>query len=325
MEFIFLGTSAGTPTKFRNVTGFALLETSGRSWYLVDCGEATQHQILRTPLSLRSLGAIFITHIHGDHCYGLPGVLASAGMSGREEPLVIVAPAGIQEWLNSTMLHTSLHLPFELQFLAAESLAEQSIGNYVVSSVALSHRLPSYAYSFTEVRQESRLNQEKLQAHGIARGPLWGEIKKGVDVELNGKWLRAEEYLLFDYEPRKIVVCGDNDTPELLANVSAGCHVLVHEATYTEEVARKSGELWGHSSAARVASFANNAAIPNLVLTHFSPRYQRDATKSPSIMDVHQEASANYQGNLFLAEDFAHYRLDKTGVLHRIEPSSNPA
>src|SRR5690606_26719888 len=111
MNLIFLGTSAGMPTKFRNVTALAVQEDTGRAWYLVDCGEATQHQILRTKLSLNRLAAIFITHVHGDHCYGLPGLLASTGMSGRTEPLVIVAPAGIEDWINSTLQLTSLHLP----------------------------------------------------------------------------------------------------------------------------------------------------------------------------------------------------------------------
>jgi len=87
MDLLFLGTCAGVPTKARNVSATAVIEASGSGWYLVDCGEGTQHQLLRTPLSIRDLRAIFITHVHGDHCFGLPGLLASAGMSGRTQPL----------------------------------------------------------------------------------------------------------------------------------------------------------------------------------------------------------------------------------------------
>lgn len=303
------------PTKFRNVTALAVQEDTGRAWYLVDCGEATQHQILRTKLSLNRLAAIFITHVHGDHCYGLPGLLASTGMSGRTEPLVIVAPAGIEDWINSTLQLTSLHLPFELQFFAAESLSAFNIGIFAVDAIELSHRVPSYGYSFTEVKLDSRLNQAKLEADAIPRGPLWGEIKKGIDVELEGRHVRSSDYLLFDNKPRTIVVGGDNDRPELLAEACRDCDVLVHEATYTSDVAIKAGESFGHSSAKQVASFAETEKIPNLILTHFSARYQGDPAKSPSIDNIQQEASAFYHGHLFLARDFANYVLRKSGEL----------
>ena len=115
----FLGTSSGTPTKQRNVSGLALQESKGRGWYLIDCGEATQHQLLHTKLSLNTLKGIFITHVHGDHCYGLPGLLGSAGMTGRTEPLTIVAPAGIREWIEATQRFTEFHLSFELNFVSA--------------------------------------------------------------------------------------------------------------------------------------------------------------------------------------------------------------
>jgi len=315
MNLMFLGTSAGMPTRFRNVTALAVQEEVGRTWYLVDCGEATQHQILRTKLSLNRLAAIFITHVHGDHCYGLPGLLASAGMSGRVDPLTIVAPRGIEAWIKSTLQHTTLYLPFELQFIATESLSDFHIGNVCVDAIALSHRVASYAYSFTEVKVDSRLNQEKLTTDGVPRGPLWGEIKNGIDVEYEGRWLRSEDYLLFDNKPRKIVVGGDNDRPELLADACRDCNVLVHEATYTADVAKKSGESFGHSSAEQVAAFAESVSIPNLILTHFSARYQGDPAKSPSIEDIRKEAADFYKGNLFLAKDFAHYALQKSGEL----------
>ena len=109
MNIVFLGTSAGVPTKTRNVTGIAVREERGNGWYLVDCGEGTQHQILHTSLSINALRAIFITHIHGDHCYGLPGILASAAMNGRKAPLKIMAPSGVREWVEATQQHTQLY------------------------------------------------------------------------------------------------------------------------------------------------------------------------------------------------------------------------
>src|SRR5688572_24405843 len=116
MQFTFLGTSAGTPTKSRNVTGLALQHGNGRGWYLIDCGEGTQHQVLRTPYSLQQLRAIFITHVHGDHTYGLPGLLASASMAGRTTPLQIVAPSSIREFVQVTLRATDSTLTYPLDF-----------------------------------------------------------------------------------------------------------------------------------------------------------------------------------------------------------------
>ncbi len=144
LKLTFLGTSAGVPTKQRNVTALAIEclnpHTSGvqqgsrqqnnqnkksRPWLLIDCGEGTQQQLLHTKLSLHQLTAICITHVHGDHCYGLPGLLASAAMSGRREPLTLIAPKAISALLDAFILHTELYLPFTLNFVSIEDLLSQ--------------------------------------------------------------------------------------------------------------------------------------------------------------------------------------------------------
>lgn len=314
MELLFLGTSSGTPTKTRNVTGLALVEDQGSAWNLIDCGEGTQHRLLQTPLSLRDLQAIFITHVHGDHCYGLPGLVASAAMNGRSAPLTIVAPAGIEDWFRATQRHTQLHLPFEIAFVAAESLRAARIGRCVVDAIELSHRVPSFAYVFTDADVEPVLDTGKLQRDGVPQGPLWGRLKKGEDVEHDGMRLRHADYVTAAQAPRKIIVGGDNDRPDLLTDASAGCHVLVHEATYTADVAAKVGPV-GHSSAESVAAFAQSVGLPHLVLTHFSARYQSQTGQGPSVEDIRAEAARAYRGTLFLADDLARYRLSRAGVL----------
>lgn len=311
MDILFLGTSSGTPTKTRNVTGIAVLEEKGRTWYLIDCGEGTQHQLLHTNLSLNELQAIFITHVHGDHCYGLPGLLASAGMNGRKAPLKIVAPKGIEAWFLSTQQHTQLYLPFEVKFIETETFQSTNFGSFVVSSIELSHRVPSFAYIFTEANVETNLDSEKLILNGIPQGPLWGKLKKGLDVEYEGNTIHAKEYLKVDGIPRKVIICGDNDSPELLTEASKNCHVIVHEATYTIDIAKKIGDSVGHSFAELIASFSEKASIPNLILTHFSPRYQSNTEISPSIKDIYNEAVSFYKGKLFITEDFYRYRLKK--------------
>lgn len=319
MDLLFLGTSSGTPTKSRNVTGLALLEEKGKAWYLIDCGEGTQHQLLHTSLSLNDLQAVFITHVHGDHCYGLPGLLASAGMSGRRSPLPIIAPIGINAWFDATQHHTQLHLPFDVHFIETEALREWCIGNVNVSAIALSHRVPSYAYSFTETNSEAHLDTEKLIMDGLPKGPLWGKLQRGIDVEFEGNFYTAAHYHIHENRPRKIVIGGDNDNPALLLDACKECHVLVHEATYTADVAERMGGSFGHSSAERVARFAQAADIPHVVLTHFSARYQANPERSPSIADIRDEAARNYSGHLFLADDFARYRLNRVGEFFLLE------
>lgn len=323
MDILFLGTSSGTPTKTRNVTGLALLEEKGKAWYLIDCGEGTQHQLLHTPLSLNDLQAVFITHVHGDHCYGLPGLLASAGMSGRRSPLQIIAPISIKAWFDATQQHTQLHLPFDVHFVETESLHEWSIGNVDVSAIALSHRVPSYAYSFTETHIEANLDTQKLIMDGIPKGPLWGKLQRGIDIEFEGSFITAAHYHIHENRLRKIVIGGDNDNPTLLLNACKDCHVLVHEATYTADVAEKMGSSFGHSSAERVAGFAQTVGIPHVVLTHFSARYQSNPERSPSINDIRGEAERIYSGQLFIAEDFARYRLNRAGEFFLLESGRN--
>jgi len=321
MEILFLGTSAGTPTRQRNMSGLALRLRGARQWVLVDCAEGTQHRVLRTPLSLMSLRAVFITHLHGDHCYGLPGLLASAGMLGRSEPLTIVGPPPLRAMIEAIMAASELTLPYPLTFLTPHeledpALLQDSLPDLAVEATALSHRIPCWAYGFTESALERRLDSDKLRADAIPSSALWGELQRGRDVTLeDGRRIAAHDYLLAPRRARRIVVAGDNDTPELLATAAHGADVLVHEATYTEEVLLKVGPGPQHSSALRVARFAQGAGVRNLVLTHFSPRYQDGGPLPLSLLE--DEARAEFDGHLVLARDLDHFVLDRTGELRQ--------
>lgn len=318
MDLLFLGTSAGVPTKARNVSATAVIEASGSHWYLVDCGEGTQHQLLHTPLSIRDLRAIFITHVHGDHCFGLPGLLASAGISGRTQPLDLVLPTALHDWVRQGLVASDTFLPFELRLLAVEDLMEWRSEAVQVTSVQLSHRVPSVGFVFTELNPEPRLDIPRLEAKGIPRGPLWGDLAKGLTVQHGGQLLHGSDYLRPSRPPRRVIVCGDNDNPALLANAARGADVLVHEATFTQAVVERTGLTFGHSTAAAVARFAEAAGVRNLVLTHFSARYQHDSRRSPSIDDVRAEALAHYSGRLVLAQDLQRYHIGRDG---RLEPA----
>lgn len=327
MQVTMLGTSSGTPTRSRNVSAAAVNLEGKRDWVLVDCGEGTQHRLLRAPLSLLKLKAICITHMHGDHCYGLPGLLASAQLSGRTDPLVLIGSADLKSYIDAMQTYAELGLEYPLKFVDVESMdagIEQT--GLMITRTALSHRIPSYAYRFDECAIERRLDVERLKAEGIPAGPFWYQLQKGEEVTLDdGRVLDGQHYSSPSREPRVVIVAGDNDTPQLLEKACGGADLLVHEATYTEEVAAKVGPEPQHSTAQRVAEFAHRVRLPNLLLTHFSPRYQdnprRDSdtgeVKGLSVEDLRNEAEAVYSGQLFMAKDLERYTLSRDKKIGR--------
>ncbi|SEH09171.1 ribonuclease Z [Candidatus Venteria ishoeyi] len=316
MEIIFFGTSSGIPTKSRNVSGLAVKRKNAKSWYLVDCGEGTQQQILHTRLSLLKLQAILITHMHGDHCYGLPGLLASAAMAGRSRALTVIGPAAIKDFVTYSLNITNSRLSYEITFIAVENLKNDfELADFKLEVVPLSHRVPCFAYAFLEKYSPSQLDVDKLKAAGIKPGPIWGHLQKGLDTLYEGQILKAHDYQLAPKKRRKIIIAGDNDKPELLADCAKSAEALIHEATYSSDVAAKLGGAYQHSHAKSVAQFAARVGLQNLVLTHFSPRYSDKTSATPSIKTIELEAKSVYQGNLFLARDLEVYYLDGDSAL----------
>ncbi len=317
MEIIFLGTSSGTPSKTRNVSACAVKRHNSKSWYLIDCGEGTQHQILRTYLSLKNLSGIFITHMHGDHSYGLPGLLASAALAGRTEPLTLMGPIELKAFVEQAALNSDLKLPYDINYIDAEKQNKHDNKEFGVSSLPLSHRVKSYAYAFDEKGIKAKLDEEKLKQYKVSRGPLWGKLQGGQSITNDdGVVIKPEDTLLPLRKARRVIIGGDNDQPQLLEQAAKTANVLVHEATYTQDIADKVGPGPMHSSAKIVAEFAQTTKLDNLILTHFSARYQDNETLSPSIADIRHEAEVYYQGTLFLAKDFEVYSLSIDGQLH---------
>lgn len=309
----FLGTSSGVPTKNRNVTALALQTTLNRDWWLIDCGEATQHRLQHIALSVHDLAGICITHVHGDHSYGLPGLLASASMTGRTRPLILIAPVAIKAWLDATLLHTELFLTFPL--VHVDVAAQQEVHaqpGLRIERHRLSHRAASVGFRFAVETVRWKLDQAALAARGVPPGPRWGQLQAGRDVILDdGSVLEAAQYRSAEVQHAVVVVGGDNDTPALLAEACQGAQLLVHEATYTEAILQKVGPGPTHSSVQRVAQFAQGAGLPNLILTHFSARYDN----VQGMAELEAEARLHYAGQLFLARDFATYELGADGLV----------
>jgi ribonuclease Z len=312
----FLGTSAGVPTKNRNVTALALQTCLNRDWWLIDCGEATQHRLQHIHLSVHDLAGICITHVHGDHSYGLPGLLASAAMTGRRRPLVLIAPPAIKAWLDATLLHTELFLPYPIihvDVAAAEQVHQQA--GLRIERHRLSHRSPSVAFRFAIEMTAWKLDGAALRARGVAPGPTWGLLQSGQDVRLDdGSVLAAADFRTAQVRRAAVIIGGDNDTPALLAGACEEAQLLVHEATYTEATLQKVGPGPTHSSAQRVAQFATECGLPNLILTHFSPRYDNPE----GMAELEAEARQHYAGQLFMAQDLVSYELGADGVVRQI-------
>lgn len=316
MLLTFLGTSSGAPTRQRNVSALAVQPERGRDWVLVDCGEATQHQLLRTRLSPQRLRAVLITHVHGDHCYGLPGLLASCQLNGRTAPLTLVGPPALWAYLQAVIEHSELHLDYPLHFVAASSSLALEQAGFSIRAVRLSHRTECWGYRLQELQVPMKLDLARLQREGIAPSPLYGRLQQGERVRLaQGRWLDGRDYCRPAYQARAVVIGGDNDRPELLAEACRGAQLLVHEATYTDAILQQVGPQPQHSSAAQVACFAEQHGLPALILTHFSPRYRSrpQHPREQSVDQLRQEALQQYRGRLYLAEDFARYLIRRDG------------
>lgn len=355
LKLTFLGTSAGVPTKQRNVTALAIeclnpylsgasqkskqqnkksdknQSKKTRPWLLVDCGEGTQQQLLHTNLSLHQLTAICITHVHGDHCYGLPGLLASAAMSGRRKPLTLIAPKAIATLLDAVISTTELHLPFAVDFIAIEDvLSEKNNENQIslylsdehqldIDITALSHRVASHGFGITQTISRRTLNTDKLAAEGVPANVLWGKLQQGTDVVTeDGRQLCSADYVDNEVQRTRLVVAGDNDRPECLNAAVVDADLLVHEATYTHEVllkikAKNPDFNPMHSSAQLIGRFAQDSGLKNLILTHFSARYQgfdNPNSPTPNMGYLRLDAQSTYNENLWLAEDFAQYMVN---------------
>lgn len=340
LKLTFLGTSAGVPTKQRNVTALAIeclnpylssanrQSSKSRPWLLIDCGEGTQQQLLHTKLSLHQLAVICITHVHGDHCYGLPGLLASASMSGRSAPLTLIAPKAIATLLDAIKLTTELHFSFDIDFIAIEDVLERQADKVDIvlndqhqlsmDITPLSHRVASYGFGITQHISRRTLNIAKLIAAGIPASSLWGQLQQGKDVTTDdGRQLRSVDYVDNENQRTRIVVAGDNDTPELLSKAVVDTGLLVHEATYTTDILSKIQAKNldfdpMHSSAYLVGRFAQSSSVKNLILTHFSARYQSfesPSSDTPNMAHIRADVQSVYEGNLWLAADFAQYAV----------------
>ncbi len=283
-----------------------------QGWYLFDCGEATQHQILKSSLKSGSLKNIFITHLHGDHYYGLLGLIDSFKMDNRKDDLYIYAPYGLKKFLECALDISFEKLGYKLIVKEFKSYEKFKFDKFSIKVLPLYHSKESFAFYIKEYDKSNSLNEEKLKRDGLQPSKLYGEIKRGKEVFENGKLYKPSDYFLDPIKGRRVMICGDNAKPELLKEYLKDIDLLVHEATYTKEVYENLPVKVLHSTAFDVGRVANEANVKNLIITHISPRYN-DQGKYPLNL-LEDEVRLNYKGNFFIAYDFAHFFLDRFGM-----------
>ena len=299
-KIIFFGTSAGVPTKFRNVSALALQPLNSKEWYLFDCGEGTQHQILKSHLSSYNLSKIFITHLHGDHIYGLPGLLASRGMQQAKTPLEIYGPKNLKEFLNPIFKYSKLGLPFDISIYEISNEDRFEFKDFFVDIVKLSHSLTSYGFVITFKDRPGRFNVEKAISMGIPKGPIYAKLKNLETVRLeDGRVVDGKEFVEKPIKGKRIAIGGDNDTP-LLFFKYAPFDLMIHEATYTQNDFDNLSKKFQHTTVKELSIAAQKMGVKYLILNHISPRYDTDNR----VLELLEESKKYFNAKVEVAYDF---------------------
>lgn len=275
MRVIPLGTSSGKPTLKRNVSALAVAREA--EWLLFDCGEGTQMQIARAGLSPSRLSAMFITHLHGDHFNGVPGLLSTMGLDRRTRGLTLIGPRGVREYLDLLQRLRVVFLTYRLELKEFTALPESRVvhetAEYTVSAGPLDHRLFALGYRVDERPRPGRFNVARARELNVPEGPLWGRLQSGEDVRLDdGTVIRPSDVLGQPRPGKSVAYCLDTRPCKMSIELARSVDLLVHEATYTEDLSAEARE-YGHSTAAQAARTAREAGARRLLLTHFSTRF----------------------------------------------------
>jgi len=299
MQITFLGTGGSIPTAQRGLSAVAIKRKN--ELLLFDCGEGTQRQMIQAGVGFHRKAKVFVTHMHGDHVLGLPGLLQTMSLLGRTNKLEIYGPTGIKDFveaINQTVRFT-LTFPVKVTEIDAGMVCEEK--EYTVTAVQSGHMTPSLAYSLTEKPRPGRFHTETAKKLGVPEGPLWSKLQFGESVKLPDGRIVEPETVLGAFRPgRKIVYTGDTGPSEKVAKLAEYADLLIHESTFEDEMKDRAVED-GHSTPSMAAETAKKAYVKRLVLTHISARY-KDANL------LLQQAKKIF-ANTELAEDFLRLEL----------------
>ncbi len=273
LRVIFLGTAGSIPTPKRGLPAIVIRRKD--ELLIFDCGEGIQRQMIQAGVGFHRKTKVFITHLHGDHVLGLPGLLQTMSLLDRERKLEIYGPPGIEAFVNAIQQTVQFNLTFPLEILEvkdANIVCEEK--EYEVRAVWADHVVPSLAYALIEKPRPGKFNLEKAKALGIPEGPLWSKLQHGSAVKLpNGRVVKSEEVVGPPRPGRKVVYSGDTRPTENVVELAQNADLLIHDGTLDDELTDKAYED-GHSTASQAAEIANKAKVKWLILTHISARYK---------------------------------------------------
>ncbi|HKJ59459.1 MAG TPA: ribonuclease Z [Halobacteriales archaeon] len=295
LRVTFLGTSGAVPTTERSPS--AVFVNREGDELLFDCGEGTQRQMMRYGTGF-AVSAIFLTHVHGDHVFGLPGLLHTWSFQGRDEPLSIYTPRGTRSDVVSliTACGGDFSYPVHVSEVAPGETAFEG-DEYAVVAFETVHRTRSVGYALVEDERKGRFFRGKAEELGVPVGPKFGRLHEGEPVELEDGTVVEPEQVVGPPRPgRKVVYTGDTSPADSVVEAADGADLLIHDASFAEDDAERARET-GHSTAREAGEVATRAGVDELVLTHVSPRYSGDASVLVS------EAREAFDGEVVLARD----------------------
>lgn len=298
MKLVFLGSGGSWPTKERNLSSVAL-KMNGEI-ILFDCAEGTQRQLFFSKLNFMHVDKILISHFHGDHFLGLPGLIQSMYLNDRSKELNILGPTGTKNIVRGILTLGYFNPTFKISIYDLNDGDVQNFEEYDIKVRAVDHDIPALAFSVEEHQRKGKFHPEKALALGVMEGPLFRKLQNGEPVKVKDKMINPEDVMGKPRKGRKIVYSGDTRPTQAITELAKDCDVLIHDATLSEDLADKA-KRYGHSSAAQAATMAKQSNAKVLFLTHISPRYE-DAQL------LEDEARKIFRYS-FVAADFLEYDI----------------
>ncbi len=271
MKLVFLGTSAAQPTAERGMTCICLV--LDREILMFDAGEGAQIAFQKSKLGWNKRIRIFVTHLHGDHCVGILGLLQTMSLQNRTESVDIYGPTGIEEFIaaNLKILNFGLTFPVRIIRIKEGLVFEDSM--YSVHVCEAEHSIPAYSYLFTEKDKPGKFYPQKAKELGIPEGKLWHELQNDTEIKIGDKTIKPSDVMGEKRKGKKIGISGDTRPTQKLEEFFKDCDYMTFDSTYSDTLRDKAKENY-HSTAKEAAELAKRARVSNLILTHFSARYE---------------------------------------------------
>ena len=284
MKLVFLGTSAAQPTENRGLSCICL-ERDGEI-LMFDAGESAQISYMKSGLGWNKKMKIFVTHLHGDHCVGILGLLQTMSMQKRTESLEIFGPSGIEEFIaaNIKVLNFGLSFPVLINVINEEKIIDDK--KFVIHTCKANHSITAFSYLIKEKDKPGRFNVEKAKELGIPEGELWNKLQNGNEIKHNGLTVKPEQVLGEKRPGKKIGISGDTMPTEKLEKFFDGCDYLVFDSTFLDKEKQRAQDTC-HSTAKQAATLGKNANVKNLILTHFSARYKDETGHLNEAKEIH--------------------------------------